>query len=219
MNRNLEDLTVCDKKLKTTPLKMIEKMEREKLKVLDRSEFEDLRRRIKDKFVLLEVEILFFTGARISEALLLKGIDIAKRKYRDFEFYIFEITTLKKKRRFKRSIPVIADELSISTRERLDLLKENEFLFQSIYKREKPMTRQAIYHHLKGLNERFYPHLFRHSRLSDLATVMNLFELAQFAGWLLKTVFRHKAINYYIFKNWPALADKIIQKKEVMGYG
>ena len=213
------DLTIYHKKLKTTPLKEIERLEKEKLKVIDREEFETLRKKIKDKFVLKEVEVLFFTGARISEALLLKGSDVTRRTYRNQEWYIFEVTTLKKKVRFKRSIPVLKEELSSFTQTRLDTLEDNDFLFPSLYKRENPMTRQAIYHHVKKVNTSFYPHLFRHSRLTDLATVMTLFDLAQFAGWLLKSVFRHKAVGYYIFKNWPALADRILQKKEITGYG
>jgi len=92
---------------------------------------------------------------------------------------------------------------------------KDEYLFQSPYKKDKPMTRQLIFMKLKKIDPNLHPHLFRHSRLTDLATVLDLYEIHAFAGWKIKP----ETASHYIYLQWIHRAEKILFKKRTFGYG
>ncbi|MHA1506709.1 MAG: hypothetical protein ACTSR0_05980 [Candidatus Asgardarchaeia archaeon] len=50
--------------------------------------------------------------------------------------------------------------------------------------------------------------------MTELASILNPYELAQYAGWILKGT-----VSHYVFLNWTSIADKLIQKKQVFNYG
>ncbi|MGQ4834531.1 MAG: tyrosine-type recombinase/integrase [Candidatus Asgardarchaeia archaeon] len=210
-------LTDSPSRLKTTPLKLLAEYEGEEIRALSREQFEELRKSLRGTSKII-VELLFYTGARITEFLSLKGKAISLEEYRGYEWFVFDIRTLKKRTRPIRKIPVLKEELSIETiRFLLKKLGKNEYLFPSSWSnRKKPATRQWAWHVLKRINEGLYPHIFRHSRLTDLAQVMNILELHFFAGWSLKSL--NKNLEHYIFLQWTQTAEKLLFKKQVTGY-
>ena len=188
----------------------------ERLLVLTRSEFEELRRRVQLPFYRVIMDILFFSAARISEALMLTRDDIKTVKYRGYDFLLFHLKNLKRRQSeagLTRVVPCLKEEVTPETLSHIAACKG--FIFSSPWRSREAMTRQAIFKKLKRIDPRLYPHVFRHSRLTDLACVLNEYELSQVAGWKLK----HKTARHYIYLNWASIADKIIIKKENFGYG
>jgi len=190
----------------------------EPLQALQREEFEELRRRIRLPFYRVIVDVLFFSAARISEALMLTRDDIKTVKYRGYDFLLFHLKTLKRKKKKTRKekrklqpvrvVPCLKEEVTPETLSHIAGCRG--FIFSSPWRSREALTRQAIFKKLKRIDPRLYPYVFRHSRLTDLACVLNEYELSQVAGWKLK----HKTARHYIYLNWASIADKIILKKE-----
>ena len=186
------------------------------LLVLTRSEFEKLRRSVQLPFYRVIMDVLFFSAARVSEALMLTRDDIKTVRYRGYDFLLFHLKTLKRKQSEAgpvRVVPCLKEEVTPETLNHINGCRD--FIFSSPWKSRKALTRQAIFKKLKQIDPRLYPHVFRHSRLTDLACILNEYELSQVAGWKLK----HKTARHYIYLNWASIADKIILKKENFGYG
>ncbi|MCD6484904.1 MAG: site-specific integrase [Candidatus Odinarchaeota archaeon] len=222
MEPKKEKLTEYPVLLKTTPLakiaqEILEEKEGEKVKVITREQFEELRKHLRGELKII-AELLFFTAARISEFLNLQGKDIETAKYEGYEWIIFSIKTLKHKKRPIRKIPVIAEEMSKETREFLwKKMGKKEYLFSSPWSNRSHYTRQWAWKQIKRIDPSFYPHLFRHSRLTDIAIVVDLLELYAFAGWSIKNV--SKTASHYIYLQWIHRAEKLLFKKEHFGYG
>lgn len=222
MVANLKKLTKSDILLKTTPLKdviqeIIREKEGERVEVITRDQFERLRKHLRGTSKIL-AELLFFSAARVTEFLNLKGTNIEIVEYSGYDWIIFSIKTLKQKGNPIRKIPVLREEISCETMAFLERkIGKDEYLFGSNWgNRNRPLTRQWAWKRIKQINANFYPHLFRHSRLTDIALVMDLLEIHAFAGWSIKSV--SKTASHYIYLQWVHRAEKLMFKKRLFGY-
>jgi len=114
--------------------------------VISREEFEGLKKKVSG-LTKVALEVLYLTGARVSEVIGLKRTDITRKEYKGHLFLLFNLRTLKKKRKTYRIIPAFRDEFSRSVIEYLN--GRRGYIFESPYKKGVPITRQAIFSNAK----------------------------------------------------------------------
>ena len=142
--------------------------------------------------------IFYLTGARVSEI-----VKLMKKKDWNFdeseEYVVVKVFNEKRKVGIKiRNTPIRKnDEFMWFVNDYLKSIKdENEIMF--------PFTRQTAWRRLKKYDDRLWPHLFRHSRFTEVATKLTDQELAQFAGWT-----DSRPSKNYIHLRWEDIAKKI----------
>jgi integrase len=143
------------------------------------------------------VSIIFLSGARISEIVRsLKPKDINMD-----ESTTHAVITLHTKKRKKgieiRKLPIRKEDKMFQLFYGYATTKKaNEFVFD--------ISRQNALWKLKKYDKAKWFHLFRHARLTELATDLTDQELAQFAGWT-----DSRPSKNYIHLKWKDLARKI----------
>jgi len=163
---------------------------------LTRNQVERIILRIENLRDKVFIILLYLTAGRITEVL-----DLRKRHF-DYttspDFIIVSIKTLKRKKGVvRRKLPVRKNEplVSILT----DYLKNKE-LNDKLFS----ITRQRGWQIIKQIDPRIWPHLFRHTRLSELANKLTDQQLTVYAGWS-----DSRPAKNYVFLRWTDLAEKL----------
>ena len=147
------------------------------------------------------IAALYLTAARVSELLMLTTRDVS---FED-EYLVVRLLTLKRRDwQPYRYVPIpLADGFC------RPLLR---WLGECQSQRLFSFSRQYAWQLLrrlgeKALRQRVWPHLLRHSRLTELGSHLTIVELCQFAGWRLPDAFGEA--RTYLHLNWRSYAHKI----------
>lgn len=205
----------------------------------DRRKIEQVINKFESPLYRALITFLFLTGARIKEAvgltytsdlyapdekslsekkaLLKKNITITNSKMylkkKDFDFnpenfpdyVVVTIPNEKHKSGLKyKKIPYPKDDrLAKYINEHLTTLNDDDMVF--------PLVRQKVLRELKKIEPLWFNHLFRHSRLSELASKGASDQyLTQFAGWE-----DSRPSKRYVHMRWQDLIEKVGEKKGV----
>lgn len=150
--------------------------------------------------------MLYLTGARVSELVGLDGIlvgDMTKEKAGDRDIYVIKVTTKKHRRHPIRSIPVPYDNYKFFIDQIVSYistvgLKDTDKMFGFT-----PRHTRRLVNNLLG--REWFPHYFRHIRISHLSEAgFTAEELRTFGGWT-----DYRQIGNYSHLNWMALIGKL----------
>ncbi len=151
------------------------------------------------------IAMLYLTGARVSEVVKkIKKYDIEIEELEGREYMVVHnVWCLKRKKgnEAKRNIPI-------------DITKEQGFLqyinaHLANVEPEAPVfdfSRQHAYNTVQKLSTAYFPHYFRHLRLSHLATLYGFSsaDLREITGWT-----DDKPAANYVHLNWKDIARKM----------
>jgi len=163
------------------------------------------------------ISFLWITGARISEALSVRGRDMYHRtlsydklrgEYIQREALIVDLPILKRKRTTKqdplmRTIAVVADE----DKPFRDIVEQYMKLFKDKNDKLFPVSRVTAYNHIKRILG-VRPHFLRHSRLTWLCREKGFNDqmLRQYVGWA-----DSRPAKTYVHLNYKDAARKMLE--------
>ncbi len=167
----------------------------------ERDDIEELVNNITNPRDKALVSLLFLTGARISEVVKsVRKKDIRIKSLEGRDIVVFNIFTKKRRKALFRKIPVPRnDRLLDSVMDYIRDKKENDLLFD--------FTRQWALYLIKKYERRYWLHLLRHSRLTELASEKDFTDqqLTAFAGWS-----DSRPSKFYVHLRWKDLARKLM---------
>ncbi|MHA1626697.1 MAG: tyrosine-type recombinase/integrase [Candidatus Asgardarchaeia archaeon] len=178
-----------------------------KIKIMSYDDVKNIINSIKNKRDKALVELLYLTGARISELLSLRRGDIEEDKVGDVEFLFVNLITLKRKKGVEQRVVEIPKfEISNETLEYIYSKGEDDLLFESSRNKGKPISRIHAWRIIKSISKDLYLHLMRHCRLTHLVNKYNYneLELMRFAGWT-----NTNPAKFYMYQSAKDRAKKV----------
>ena len=168
---------------------------------LSRSEVAALIRAAENPRDKAFIAMLFLTAGRVSEVLSLRRADLDV----EGDYLVVRLKTLKRRDSLPwRFIPIPLEEPLLQPIFRWLRECRGEFLFDFSRQYAWQLLRRLGHN---ALGRRVWPHLLRHSRLTELGSHLTIVELCQFAGWRLPDAFGEA--RTYLHLNWRSYAHKI----------
>ena len=155
----------------------------------------------RDKALII---LLYLTGARVSEILALKKEDITVDESE--RLLVAKLPTLKRKSGvLDRNVAIKREDKYAQWLEKyLETLEPNQPVIYNQHIPNEPIDRQHAWRIIKKYCREIWPHLFRHTRLTELAKRFTEFQLMKFAGWT-----DTRPAKNYIHLTYQDYADKL----------
>jgi len=154
------------------------------------------------------ISSLYLTAARISEILKLRKNDLKLIEYNGSKYIIVRLETLKRREYSERLIPIpLEDVFTAPILRYLRCVERGDARLYPFTRRWGHRTVREAAVRAGVRNGHVWPHLLRHSRITELAPHLSQIELAIYAGWALpKTL---GPMRRYIHLDWRSYAHKI----------